>query len=331
MRDQCRSKTGIASLLHVKLSPMSALGPTGERQEHSDAIVSFAGARQRRRLFRGLDILTIKWSTGDLPEECRFLLNTQLMFLKKELDPTSKQFDDDEWIRSLTEAQEITADVPEDSVLYDQQEVDPKKVRPIQMGEILRKYLSRRLLALSEGGIAALTTAMRQIGVGSQGGAEALAIFNQLLYEEKASGSLNEPLARIKVDEKFCFGVIEWKAVWKAASRFLPKHTATAAWNPPMPKDRGAEQGDVDGPQECSLALGMVAAETRGCVAALQALGSLPRIGVDDPSEFQRLQAEHAVRRHETANFQLGGPGNFTRADDPRHSLQKNGGLADLL
>ena len=48
------------------------------------------------------------------------------------------QFDDDEWIRSLTEAQEVTNDVPEDSVTYDQQDVDPKKVRPNQMGEFLR-------------------------------------------------------------------------------------------------------------------------------------------------------------------------------------------------
>ena len=47
--------------------------------------------------------VAIKWATGDLPEECRFLLNTQLIFLKKEKDPTTKQFDDDEWIRSLTE------------------------------------------------------------------------------------------------------------------------------------------------------------------------------------------------------------------------------------
>ena len=30
------------------------------------------------------------------------------MFLKKEEHPTTKKFDDDEWIRSLTEAQEIT-------------------------------------------------------------------------------------------------------------------------------------------------------------------------------------------------------------------------------
>ena len=43
-----------------------------------------------------------------------------------------------------------------------------------------------------------------------------------------------------------------------------------------MPKDRGAEEGDVDGPPECSQALGMVAAETRGRVAARQASGSFP-------------------------------------------------------
>ena len=125
------------SLPHVKLSPMSAPGPSGERHEHLDSVVSFAGAGQRRRLFRGLDILTILWATGGLPEECRFLLNTQLTFLKKKKDPTTKQFDDDEWIRSLTEAQEVTTDIPEDSVTYDQQDVDPKKVRPIQMERVL--------------------------------------------------------------------------------------------------------------------------------------------------------------------------------------------------
>ena len=59
------------------------------------------------------------------------------MFLKK--DPSSKQFNDDEWIRPLTEAQEVTTDVPEDRLSYDHQEVDPEKVRPTQMEELLRK------------------------------------------------------------------------------------------------------------------------------------------------------------------------------------------------
>ena len=61
--------------------------------------------------------------------------------------------------------------------------VDPNKVRSIQMG-------------------AALMTAMRKVGVGSQGGAEALAIFLQLIYDRWATRSLDAPLTRIKVDEK---------------------------------------------------------------------------------------------------------------------------------
>ena len=74
-----------------------------------------------------------------------------------------------------------------------------------------------------------------------------------------------------------------------------------------MPKDRGAEQGDVGGHLERSL----------------------PRVGVDDPSDFQRLQADHATRVQESASFQLGGLEKLTGAHDPRHALQKSGGLAD--
>ena len=88
--------------------------------------------------------------------------------------------------------------------------------------------------------------------------------FHQLIHDEWASGSQNTPLARIKVDEKNCFGMIEWNAVRKAAGHFLPKHVATAGWRhrtlshveqeglPPTPKRRGAEQGDVDGPQSAA-------------------------------------------------------------------------------
>ena len=53
-------------------------------------------------------------------------------------------------IRSLTEAQEITTDVPGHSVACSVAcDVDPKKVWPIQMDEFLRKCVSRRLLAVS--------------------------------------------------------------------------------------------------------------------------------------------------------------------------------------
>ena len=95
------------------------------------------------------------------------------------------------------------------------------------MEEFFRKYVSQRLLTLSEGEIAALTS-MRQIGVDTPGGAEALAIFHQLLDDEWMTGSLSGLLARIKVDGKNCFGMIQWQAVCETP-RFHSKHTA-AAW-----------------------------------------------------------------------------------------------------
>ena len=253
VREQGRSKTGLASLPHVKLSPMSALVLLAIGRNIWTPLSPSQELVREDACFEALNILTIKWATGDLPEECGFLLEyTAGVPEEGEGPPTSKQFDDDEWIRSLAEAQEATTDVPEDSVMYDQQDVDPKKVRPIQMGEFFRKYVSRRLWALSEGEVAALTTSMRQFGVSPPGGAEGLAINHQLLYDERATGALTEPLARTKVDEKIFLGMIEWKAVREATSRFLPKHTAAAAWKrrdvshveqeelPPMPKDRGA-------------------------------------------------------------------------------------------
>ena len=83
-----------------------------------------------------------------------------------------------------------------------------------------------------------------------------------------------------------------------------------------MPKDRGAEQGDADGPLECSLALGMMvtAARTR------------PWIGAGDSLHERRLQDEQRDRVQRIENFQLGGPEKLIGADDPRHAPQVNGG-----
>ena len=86
----------------------------------------------------------------------------------------------------------------------------------------------------------------------------------------------------------------------------------------------------LTGAHKWSASLRMQAVRWRlkhGRVAAQQAAGSFPWIGVEDPSE---PQADHAARVQESANFQLGGPEKLTGADDPQHALQKNGGLADL-
>ena len=178
MREQGRSKTGNCFAATRQTAANEYSWPAGERQEHLDAVVSFGGAGQRRRLFWELDILTIKWATGDLPEECRFLLGAQLIFLKKEKDPISKQFDDDdEWIRSVTEAQEVTTDVPEDSVTYEHQEHDPQKFGPFKWRRSCGSMSRGDFWHLVREKLQPLTTSMLQIGVGTPGGAEALASF----------------------------------------------------------------------------------------------------------------------------------------------------------
>ena len=57
------------------------------------------------------------------------------------------------------------------------------KIRPIQMGECIRKWVSKRLLRLNGADVSKTMVAMRQLGVGIAGGAEALAIFKQLIFQ----------------------------------------------------------------------------------------------------------------------------------------------------
>ena len=92
------------------------------------------------------------------------------------------------------------------------------------------------------------------------------------------------------------------------------------------------EQGVVDGSLKCSLALGLVAAETRGSIAARQAAGTLPWIGVNAPAEEQRLQVYRDCRSQHCRSQQISSwvaKKKLTGAHDPQHALQKSGGLAD--
>ena len=177
-----------------------------------------------RRLFRGLDILTIKWAICDSPEECRFLLNTQLMFLKREKDPTTKLSDEDEWIW-LTDGSARNRSRHPRSKLSTRKRYGPFKWENY-CGNMSRGFISktqrRRNRSPHDSNAATRSWISRC--------AEALAIFHQLICDEWASGSLNAPVVRIKVDETNCFDMIEWNAARKAAAHFLPKHTATAGW-----------------------------------------------------------------------------------------------------
>ena len=106
---------------------------------------------------------------------------------------------------------------------------------------------------------------------------------------------------------KNCFGMIEWKAVREAASRFLPKHTAAAAW-----KHRNVSFVEREG-------LSRIAVQSKETLMAPWS-AAWPRawwqqrrdetsphgkrratwVGVNDSAE-QQPQADHAVRWQEPA------------------------------
>ena len=130
------SKTGTASLPHVKFAIMSAAGPFGERHEH--LMPSFLLALDRSDGCFGCSISS--QSSGpqgaSLKNVVSYTIRSSCFCRAK--DFTTETFDDDEWFRSLTEAQEIAADIPDERITYDQDGVDTQKVRPVQMGACLR-------------------------------------------------------------------------------------------------------------------------------------------------------------------------------------------------
>ena len=102
------------------------------------------------------------------------------------------------------------------------------------------------LLALSEGEIAALTTSMWKIGVGTPGGAEALVFFHQLLHDEWMTGSLSGQLASARG------GVA---VLPKAHSSSENIEICLMLNKKGSHQCRGIEvqsKGDVDGPVECT-------------------------------------------------------------------------------
>ena len=93
-----------------------------------------------------------------------------------------------------------------------------------------------------------------------------------------------------------------------------------ARWSPTNAYRSWREGRRCDGPLECSLALGMAAAESNKPRAP--SLGSVRTIQWKN----SWLQAEQNSQMQQIQDFRLGGSGEHIGADDPRHALQENGG-----
>eukprot|EP00973_Karenia_brevis_P095007 12425215-Karenia_brevis.AAC.1 len=155
----------------VSLPNLTAPGPTGERPEHLRDCLVHNNAGARRRLLKALDALTLQWASGMASPEARWLLNTSLTWLKKGQE-TQLPDEDAMWLLDVPE--EMLDNSGSDEDMTDAREATNKPcdqsktsasgrpaVRPIQVGEFLRKWMTRRLLAIQKLPIQCAMTAAR--------------------------------------------------------------------------------------------------------------------------------------------------------------------------
>ena len=96
-----------------------------------------------------------------------------------------------------------------------------------------------------------------------------------------------------------------------------------------MPKNRGAEQGDVDGPSDCSARLGMVALEARLRVAEQQALEPSPGSAHKTQQTQEEFKMNNATGCSKSKTFSSAAQKNSSALTIRDMLCKKNGGLAD--
>ena len=212
----------------IKFPPLASPGPSNCRDEHIRDLLSVKKRSVSGRLLRLLGRFIDVALAGNLPSAARWILGSSVTFLEKK-----------------------DSDTP----------------RPIRVCEWLRKIVGKAGLRRHSKEIMKLMIRVCQFGVAMPGGAEALYHARDCIEELAASGSMG-PIAIIDVDLVNCFPSIEWEAIVEAYSAELPgmepwerwcTQQATQATLPSggqTPIDRGAGQGEPDGPLKTSVTLG---------------------------------------------------------------------------
>ncbi|MFM7986424.1 MAG: hypothetical protein ACKPKO_44640, partial [Candidatus Fonsibacter sp.] len=115
----------------------------------------------------------------------------------------------------------------------------------------------------------------RQWGIGVSGGAEAIATAQLLIEDMWVNNVLTKPTAIIQVDQTNCFGQLEHQCIDDAIKQDHPTMAPLTLWKHAhhaqvtqgsagrSRQTRGAQQGDVAGSFEASVALVEQARDTR--------------------------------------------------------------------
>ena len=224
----------------VHFSAASGPGPSGMRPEH---LKELCGVRNRvvaARVLKGIAALVRRAAAGDLPPGAAWLRDSRIAFLKKE---------------------------------------GKAEPRPIRVGEVWRRLIGKGLIDDNRGRIEQFCESVRQFGIGTPGGAEAL-VHARDTVEKHIAGVAGENVVVIDVDLRNAFPSLEWAPIRDAIAEAVPGVAKWTCWvqsasaNVHLPGgdtysiDRGAEQGDPLGGLYCAAVLARVAAHASEAVRA---------------------------------------------------------------
>ena len=223
-------------------------------------------------------------------------------------------------------------------------------VRPIQMGELLRKVPSKRILAGSKASVDAAVLGARQWGVGADGGAEGIIHTHLALERLFFKGDLPRALAVLQVDAENCFGRLENDAIRAEMINEVPELGPAVAWKhrqtsyveqpgvTPQVKNRGAEQGDTFAPAETGVTLAALGRRARKELHAKQVTGELPRVFSASKADargeaerhFREVEAREQSWKNQTPLERHMPCAAGVRRAHPGNEIQLGGGVVDV-
>ena len=217
----------------MRFVALSAPGPSGGRPEHIQEALQAKSRTVTGKLLQSLGRFESKALAGALPSSMRWIARSRLVYLKKK---------------------------------------DGDKPRPIRIGEVIKRIASKRAVRADRQTIETKMREMRQWGVGTPGGCEALVHFRNLVEHAATSGSI-EPLVCLDTELENCFCTLEWENMRADLEQHLPSILPWVAWQQQetaavvlpcgeeVRVDRGAEQGEPLGSAETAVMIGCASLE----------------------------------------------------------------------
>ncbi len=233
----------------VRFAALSAPGPSGLRPEHLKELATCRRARSRHAFERAMNKFVASGIRGELPQPAWWITDSAVTFVRK------------------------PGAAPDAAP------------RPLRVGEVLRRWIAKRITVAERDLMRKLFASRRQFGVACPGGTEIL-LHHRMIT---CGGHVDNDIADWDVDLKNCYGNLFWSAIDSSVQRHIPGALPWARWlharqsrvilpgGASYHTERGAEQGDpLGGAFAAAVIVDVCERAQRSALTIKQQLGTGP-------------------------------------------------------